>query len=137
MIALDTSVALDLFSGEPALETPARRYFQEVRDNGGVISSVLFTELLFKLSKYRGAQAAEEAAAFIEDYPLLSIANVTPEIASLAGSLRTKYYHRSKRALSSLDAIHIATAIVCGAKKFVTSDTDFYGIDEIKVDIYR
>lgn len=137
MIALDTSVALDIFSGEPELIKAAKRYFERVRDQGGVISSVLFTELIFCLTKRQSAQAAAEAAAFIEDYPLLSVANVTPEIASLAGILRSKYYHRSKRDLSSLDAIHLATAIICNADTLVTSDDDFNGVDEIKVDVYR
>lgn len=137
MIALDTSVVLDLFSGEPELIKAAKRYFESVRDHGGIISSVLFTELIFRLTKKQSAQAAAEAAAFIDDYPLLSVANVTPEIASLAGVLRSKYYHRAKRDLSSLDAIHLATAIMCNADALVTSDDDFKGIEEIPVDVYR
>ncbi len=137
MIALDTSVVMDLYSDDPVLVAKARRFFQEVRDEGGVISSALLTELVFHLSRSHHENIAIEAAAFIEEYPLLSIANVTPEIATLAGRLRNKYYHRSTCDLSFLDAIHLATAVVCGAEKLVTSDSDFSGIGEIKVDIYR
>jgi predicted nucleic acid-binding protein len=110
---------------------------QKVRDEGGVISSTLLAELIFHLSRSRSQNLAVEAVAFVEEYPLLSIANTTPEIAMLAGHLRNKYYHRTKSDMSFLDAIHLATAIQCKADTFVTTDNDFSGIEEIPVDIYR
>ncbi len=137
MIALDTSVIMDLYSDEQILIAKAKQYLEKVRNEGGIISCVLLTELIFLLRHRSNAQLAAEAAAFVEDYPLLSIANVTSEIASLAGILRSKYYYRTKADLSYLDAIHLATAITQGAEVFVTSDADFVGIEEIKVDSYR
>jgi hypothetical protein len=51
--------------------------------------------------------------------------------------LRSKYCHKTKADLSYLDAIHLATAIVCKADTLVKSNDDLSDIEEIKVDIYR
>jgi predicted nucleic acid-binding protein len=94
-------------------------------------------ELIFHLSRSRSRNLAVEAVAFVEECPLLSIENTTPEIAMLAGHLRNKYHHRAKSGVSFLDAIHLATAIQRNADTFVTTGNDFSGIEEITVDIYR
>lgn len=134
MIALDTSVVIDFLSQDPALAIKAAPHFRAVREQGGVISSVLLTELLYHLSAKQGVQTALEAAVFLEEYPSLSIANVTPEIAILAAELRHKHYSKLRQ-ISYLDCIHLATAITLHAERFVTKDKDFKGIDEMRIEV--
>ena len=137
MLALDTSLVMDLLSGESALVAKAKWYFKLVSQQSCVVSSVLLTELVFHIARRRGSLFAAEAAVLIRNYPNLTVIDVTDEIAIMAGNLRNKYYNRRDREISFLDCIHLATAVISGATLFVTSDNDFAGVDEIKVALYR
>ena len=64
----------------------------------------------------------------------IKVISVTEEIAELAGKLRAKYYSK-ERQISFIDCIHLATAIVSKAEKFVTGDKDFLGVEEIKIEL--
>jgi predicted nucleic acid-binding protein len=136
MIALDSTVIIDLLLGTEAQSKQASAYFRTVREHGGIISAASLTEVAFLLERHEGKDAAAEAVALLQDYSSLNIANVTPEIAALAGSLRANYYHRIRKPLSYIDAIILATAIKHGASKLVTKDADFEGITELKIERY-
>ncbi len=133
MISLDTSAIIDFLRDSEAYG----KYFRQIRERGGIISAAVFAELIFTLRRTDGPEEAAEAAAILEEYPHLSIANVTPEIATFAGALRDKYYHRTKKPLSYIDCINLATAVMFGAKTFVTADADFDDVSEISVERYR
>jgi len=136
MIALDTNVIMDLVSGDPWLVKKAKTFLLEIKEEEGVISSALCCEITFLLSRKIGEQAAYETLIFLDGLPHLEIVSVTQEIAILAGRLRNKYYSKT-REISYLDCIHLATAITSRAKRFITADHDFEGVEELPVEIYR
>ncbi|MBI2583573.1 MAG: PIN domain-containing protein [Candidatus Aenigmarchaeota archaeon] len=137
MIALDTYVIMDLLSGEVELVKKAKKYLNEVREKGGIASAVLLTEIVYHVSRRRNPQFAEEAVAFIRNFPNLSVMEVTVDIAVMAGRLRNKYYKSKTREISFLDCVHLASALSASAQKFVTGDKDFDAVEEMAVEIYR
>ena len=66
----------------------------------------------------------------------MEIVDVTDEIAELAGRLRARYWTKLEKKLTYFDSIHLATAIINNAKKFVTGDKDFKGFEDIPIEIY-
>ena len=62
--------------------------------------------------------------------------DVTDEIAELAGRIRAKNWKKLEKKLTYFDSIHLATAVINNAKKFVTGDRDFRGIEEIAIEVY-
>ena len=129
MIALDTYVFFEAMNNNKA----AIKILNEVKHKGGIISALVLTELLYHLTKRKLVDEYYKIRVIIEDLNI-KIVPVNEEIAELAGKIRAKYYSK-ERQISFIDCIHLATAIVCCAEKFVTGDKDFLGIEEIEVEI--
>ncbi len=129
MIALDTYVFFEAMNKNER----AIKVLKEVKEKGGVISVLVLTELYYHLSKRNLVEEYYKIRVIIDELNI-KIIPVTEEIAELAGKLRAKYYSK-ERQISFIDCIHLATAIISKAKKFVTGDKDFLGIEEIKVEL--
>jgi predicted nucleic acid-binding protein len=131
---LDTFVFMDILSGaEPAEK--AKSYIDMLKSGQGVVSSVLFTELSYHLTKKKGKDKAEEVLIYIQSLPNLEIVPVNEEIAKKAGRIRARY-SRIEKKLTYFDCIHLATAILSQCSKFVTGDRGFLEIKDIEVEVY-
>lgn len=133
MIALDSWIWLEFFlEGKKA--KAAEAVLKQAERNGGIISTLALTEIQYGVGKQQGLTKADELIYLIEHFPKLKIVPVVHEIAKLAADLRLKYYSQ-KRQLSYADTIHLATAILAGATRFISGDPDFRDMEEISTEI--
>ncbi|MBI2580170.1 MAG: PIN domain-containing protein [Candidatus Aenigmarchaeota archaeon] len=133
---LDTFVFMDILSGSE-YAGPAKSYIEMMRKGAtGVVSSVLFAELSFHLTKRKGKDKAEEVLIYIQSLPNVEIVPVSEEIAKKAGRLRARYAGRIQKKLTYFDCIHLATAVLSQCNKFVTGDRGFSDIKDIEVEVY-
>ena len=132
---LDTFVFMDILSGEPEAKK-AESYLEKIRISGGVVSSILFTELAFHIRRKKGREKAEEILMYIKSLPNLEIVPVSPDIAKAAGFLRSHYMKKIPKKLTYFDCVHLSTALAAGCTKFVTGDKGFRDIKEIEMEIY-
>ncbi len=131
-VYLDTYVFMDVLSGKPEFVQKAKQYIE--KDGEKVVSSILFEELAFHVSR-KNRSKADEILFYVQNLPI-EIINVTPEIARLAGRIRAKYFKRIEKKLTYFDCIHIATAITSKCERFVTGDKGFRDVKEIEMEIY-
>ncbi len=134
---LDTFVFMDILSGEAEHVRKATKYLEKMKEGTDcIVSAVLFSELSFHIRRKRGRERVEEVLTYISLLPNLQIVPVSPDIARLAGLIRSKYLKRISKKLTYFDCIHLATAITEGCTKFITGDRGFKDINEITMEIY-
>ena len=135
-IYFDTFVFMDILSGSEYADR-AKEYIELLKKGTeGVISSVMFAELSYHLTKRKGKDKAEEVLIYIQSLPNMEIVPVSIEIAKKAGRLRVKYSRHDEKKLTYFDCIHLATAIYSQCGKFITGDRDFLGVNDIEVEVY-
>jgi hypothetical protein len=89
-------------------------------------SLLSWDEIVFALSKLLGREiAVKEGERFLK-LPNLKLLKVDEQVISKAQKMIEMY------AVKPRDAIHAASAVVFGCDKFVTDDSDFDRIKEIK-----
>lgn len=133
MIAIDSWLWLEFFlSGKRRLA--AEQVLRQAEQKGGILSALALAEIWYSVAKQHDATRADQLLDVIEHFPKLKIVPVVSPIAKLAAQLRLKYYS-PQRQLSYADAVHLATAMLTNAAKFVTGDEDFRGMSEIAVEI--
>ena len=116
VVALDTNIFISVLSGDELSSQAATQLLKDIRS--GVIMGTCSVLVLGEvISTGRGlGNAASTVTNFLESFNLKKIP-VDESIATTAGELRAKY-----AALRLPDAIHLATAVQCGADVFVTND---------------
>jgi predicted nucleic acid-binding protein len=88
-----------------------------------VLSTISMTELLVKPFAEGKKEAVEACEVFLQGLPNSRWVPPRPEIAKEAARLRASYRLRTP------DALLIATALVEGAKAFLTNDTDLKRVE--------
>ena|SRR3989338_5249270 len=136
MLCLDSYVLMDILSDKADRALKGQKYLEEVKRKGCMLPSTVLAEVFFHVARRNTPDNASKAITFIKSIENLHIVDINQDISIMAGSLRAKYYHHEKRAISYLDCIHLATAIMNNCKKFVTGDKDFKGIEEIEIEVY-
>lgn len=129
----DTFVFMDLLSGR---EIHTKKAENHLKNNKGIVSSVLLSELAYHVRRRKGKESMEQVIFYIQSLPNLEIVPVTEEIATLAGRIRAKYRKRIEKNLTYFDCIHIATAIRTECSKFITGDKGFREIKDVRMEIY-
>jgi predicted nucleic acid-binding protein len=107
---LDSSAIVKLITAER--ETEALRSF--LRPYPHLVSSILAQVEVTRASRLYGPEAARQAESLLH---ALSKIDLTPEVTDIAGRLQPP-------ALRSLDAIHLATAVLLGASLAVVVTYD-------------
>ncbi len=132
-IYLDTFVFMDMLSGQKDLMDKAKKYIMQT----SMVSSIIFAELVFHMIRNGIPKSKKDEILFyVRSLENLEILDVTDEIAELAGRIRAKNWKKLEKKLTYFDSIHLATAIINNAKKFVTGDKDFKGFEEIAIEVY-
>ncbi len=131
IIALDTSLFIYLFEENPAYLAPSAKVLHAIESGKykGVFSVIGMIEILTGPKKKGRANIAAEYEYRLRKFPNLSIIGINERIVWLSSDLRAKY------SITTPDAIHIATAIDAGAKKFITNDKALKKVREITVEM--
>jgi predicted nucleic acid-binding protein len=124
-IGLDTSIFIYHLEQHPRYLPLTQELLSGVEAGrwAAVTSTVALMELTvrpWQLERPDAARAYEEA---LVQFPHLTLADVTQDVARQAAQLRAQYN------LRPADALHVATALVYDATAFVTNDQDFAQLD--------
>ena len=94
-----------------------------------VFSSIGLIEVLTGPKRAGNFELAGEYRELFARFPNLTIGGMNESIVEIASDLRATY------GISTFDAIHIATAIDAGAKRFITNDKGLQRIKEITIEL--
>lgn len=120
-VGLDTVAIIYFLEHHPVHYAAARNLFLQIETGkiSGVMSSLVFCELLVPVYRAGDEGRAREVIRLLMDFPNLEVVAVTPEISVQAAKLRAKY------GLRTPDAIHAATALESRVDGIVANDKDF------------
>ena len=91
-----------------------------------ITSALTFDETFWEVKKNRGMEKALETAEAMLNFPNLEIISADREVLSSALQIIRNYH------LAPRDAIHAATALMEKAESFVSTDSHFDKIKELK-----
>jgi predicted nucleic acid-binding protein len=94
-----------------------------------VYSAIGLIELLTGPKKQGNYELAAKYREMIAHFPNLQIEGINESVVDVASTLRATY------GITTPDAIHIATAMDFGAKKFITNDKKLSKIKEIQIEL--
>lgn len=114
---LDAYAVLALFKGEPAARVVLRLISSEPR---AALTALGVAEVLDHLVRLEGA-TDEDAALDLAQLGLAEAAPIDASIATRAGILRARHYHRTRRAVSLADCMAAEVARADGSA-LVTAD---------------
>ena len=122
--ALDTVALVYFLERHPVHHRTASRVLKRIEEGviSGVISSLVFAELLVPAYRAGDTSRAGTVLRLLTSFPNLKVFDITPQISAEAARLRAQY------SLRTPDAIHAATALAAGADLFVTNDRDLQKI---------
>lgn len=126
-VALDTSLFIYFLQDHPRYGGWCASLFDSIerRRTQGVTSTLSLLEILVQPYRQRNEELIQKIYALLSSYPGMLWAPVTLEVADRAADLRARYR------VSTPDAIHVATAILQGANRFVGNDKALRRIEEI------
>lgn len=129
IIGLDTAVFIYLLEANPEYADRAEKILSAVERGtvSAVFASIGIIEILTGPKKQNRYDLAAQYRESIAHFPNLTIAGLTETVVEHASDLRARY------GITTLDAIHIATAVVFGADAFITNDTSLQKVKEIPV----
>jgi predicted nucleic acid-binding protein len=126
-VSFDTMIFIYQFEDHPLfapLTYPLFRALEQDRLSAHV-SVLLAGEVLTGPKKTGDQQVLHRYRHVLTSYPNLTLHSVTLPVMEIASDLRAMHNLRTP------DAIHVATALLCGAQAFVTNDVR---LGQLKVD---
>jgi len=100
---------------------------------GGLVTSLVLSEVGYRMRAEIGETAGREAVATIQSHEHVESVPVDDDIATDAAELRHDYYQRRECELSYADAIHLAAAAAdSDCDTLYTGDGDFSRVDEVE-----
>src|SRR3989338_247889 len=118
-IALDTNIFILAYDKKTPKGDIARKLLQKNKESNTriFISVIVIEEFLVRIYKQELEKDILKYEDFITAGGFITVVEVNRQIARTAAKLRAEY-----SSLRTPDAIHLATAIVSGAKLFITTD---------------
>lgn len=117
-IGLDTSIFIYHLEAHPRYLPLTKELLAGVQAEKwqAITSTVTIMELTVHPWRLKQAKVAREYEALLVNFPYLTVADVTRNIARRAAQLRAEFR------LRPADALQVATALIHGATAFVTND---------------
>lgn len=128
-LALDTVVLVYAFERHPVYGVSARAVLDALETGAcqGCVSSLALGEVLVGVHKAGDAELALRYRNVLTRFPGLTLIDAGVEVMEQMARLRARY------GLSTPDAIHLGTALVWGARAFVTNDLRLRQVQEIDI----
>ena len=101
----------------------------------GYMDTVVIAEIVYAFLSQGLDEEAVKARTYIEGIPNLTIVeNIPASISHRGAELKKRYFKKAEETFFSLyDGIHLALAEKC-CELFLTSDSDFKNVIEVKVE---
>lgn len=130
-IGIDTPILIYLLEKNLQHIDAARELMHRVQSGkyNAIFSSIGLIEILTGPKRQGQYELAARYRETIAHFPNLAIQGINENIVDLASDLRAKY------GIATPDAIHIATAIDFGARKFITNDKGLRKVTEITIEL--
>ncbi len=129
-IYLDASAIIYGIEGTGELRSAVLAWIAKAENSGGVFSTSRLSRLECRVLPLRRGQTA--LIAQYDDFFLrrsLNVVDIGGSVIDLATDLRVRY------GLKTPDAIHVATAMECGADLILTGDRDMTRFKDIRVEL--
>jgi predicted nucleic acid-binding protein len=128
-IALDTMIFIYAFEEHQAYASLLKAFFFELErgEMEAVTSVVTITECLTQPYREKDFALAAQYMVVFRNFPHLSVAPVTDDIAERAAFLRAQY------GLKTPDALQLATALLSSSPFFLTNDESLTPVKDISV----
>ncbi len=129
IIGLDTMVFIYHFEENQVYSPLTFSIFESLEKGNfnGITSILTLLEILVKPKKENNLLLTERYKLLFETFPNLQVKELNENIADIASTLRANYN------INTPDAIQIATSLEAKADIFITNDTSFKKVTEIKV----
>ena len=120
IIALDTVALVYFLEHHPVHHDTARGVLLRIEKGelAGVLSNLVFAELLVPAYRAGDARRAESVLRLLTSFPNLKVLDGTPAISAGAARLRARH------GLRTPNSVHAATALAAGADAILTNDRD-------------
>ncbi|MEW6594388.1 MAG: type II toxin-antitoxin system VapC family toxin [Thermodesulfobacteriota bacterium] len=132
-LALDTVALIYFLERHPVHYATAKKIFRQLEAGHctGVMSSLVFAELLVPAYRAKDARQAGQLVQLLTNFPNLEIISLTPQLSVEAAKIRANH------GLRTPDAIHAATALAAGVDCFITNDKRFSALgDQLVVSLF-
>lgn len=128
-VYLDTSVYIYFFEDNKIFADRVDALFERIiKLKLPILASVLIkAELLVKPLQKKNVSLVDKYSNLTSYFPNLNLVDVNSMVAVRAAELRAEF------GIGMADAIHLASAILSGAKTFVTADKKLKGVGGIDV----
>ncbi|OGL44154.1 MAG: hypothetical protein A2161_19135 [Candidatus Schekmanbacteria bacterium RBG_13_48_7] len=129
VIGIDTMIFIYHFEDHPDYSRITERLFEAV-ENGkynAVTSFITLLEILVKPKQEGQLKAVSDYRDLLLTFPNLRFLPVDLGISDMASTLRAKY------SIKTADAIQAATAIIEGARVFITNDETLKKVKDIEI----
>jgi predicted nucleic acid-binding protein len=130
VVGLDTVIWIYALEHHPEFGPRAAAVLTAVEEGQvtGIVSTLVFSELLVGLFRQGGAAVADRYVERLATFPHVRV--VAPDVAICREAARLR---ATAPALRLPDAIHLATCLAAGATAFVTNDARVRGADGLQV----
>ena len=132
-VYLDANLYIYLFEGVSAHRETMRELVAEIdrRDIAVIASELMFAELLPRPLREGRRDVVERYFDLMQRTPRITLASVDRRVILRAVRLRADF------GLRSMDALHLATALVHDCRTFLTNDRRLASVDDLRVLMLR
>ena len=132
-VYLDANLYIYLFEGVSAHRETMRELVSEIdrRDIAVIASELMFAELLPRPLREGRRDVVERYFDLMQRTPRITLASVDRRVILRAVRLRADF------GLRSMDALHLATALVHDCRTFLTNDRRLASVDDLRVLMLR
>ncbi len=129
IVGLDTMVFIYAFERHPDYGSPAQAIFRALEDGlcRGCVSVLALGEVLTGVKKAQNPELQLRYRDIFQRFPGLTVADADAMVMERMSDLRARY------GIPTPDAIHLGTALACGAGAFVTNDVRLQKVTEVEV----
>ena len=132
-VYLDANLYIYLFEGVSAHREKMRELVAEIdrRDIAVIASELMFAELLPRPLREGRRDLVDRYFNLMQRTPRIALASVDRRVILRAVRLRADF------GLRSMDALHLATALVHDCRTFLTNDRRLASVDDLRVLMLR
>lgn len=129
LLGIDTSPLINYIEENPQYDKLMTEVFEgfECSRFEIIVSSLAVTEIMSLPIRFGNNELSNSYCRLLTETIGLKVVATDTEIAQNAALLRAKY------SLKTIDAIHLATAIVAGCDAFLTNDHIFRRVSELRI----
>lgn len=132
LVALDSNIFIRALDDAGTLGDKSRALLDDLKQNQQniCISVMVLEEFFVKVYKQKRVKDFESIFDFITLSGLAKLVDINQDIALLAAKIR------AQKGIKAPDALHLASALVAGAKLFITTDKRIpQKVEDLKVTV--